>query len=460
MTSDKRLADVLSEFARTVATDFPIAGILDHLVRRTVDLLPIDAAGVTLIAPPAAPFELAASDDFALHFERLQNDIGEGPGLAAFESDGPIMMPDLRSDDRYPAFAEQALRDGLGAVFTFPLRDGDLGLGALDLYRRRPGPLDDAELAAAQTLADVATAYLLNAQARYDLRAAVEAERDSLMRLQALDLAKTEFVSSVIHEIRTPMTSISGYAEMLRDHSAGDLTEQQQHIVDVISRNCDRLGALADDLLTLSTFEPGAFIGDTGDVDLCALVAVVEGTLAGVLVGRDLTVTFEVPDAPVVVRGVAVQLERMLSNLVSNAVKFTHDGGWVRCVLRVLDDRAVLKVSDNGIGIPEGEQDELFTRFFRSSTAHKEAISGSGLGLTIVRSIVDSHHGAISVTSAHMEGSTFTVDLPVVVAARPPVRGRRGTGIDGVESGGPLSRTAGMRTQPEASLEPPLPTSA
>ena len=109
-------------------------------------------------------------------------------------------------------------------------------------------------------------------------------------------------------------------------------------------------------------------------------------------------------------------LESLVSDLVSNAVKFTEDGGWVRCVLDVDDGHARLVVSDNGLGIPEAEQRDLFTRFFRSTTAHEHAIQGSGLGLTIVDSIVKGHGGEIAVVSEHMVGSTFTVHLPLVAS--------------------------------------------
>ena len=167
---EQQLSDVLSEFARTMVTDFPIQGILDQLVQRIVDILPITAAGVTLIAPGSDPHYVAASDPSALRFEQLQTETGEGPCLEAYETGDAVSVPDLRADARFPTFATRALEAGLVAVFTFPLRDGDDRLGALDLYRDSPGPLDASAMAAAQTLADVTAAYLLNAQARADLR--------------------------------------------------------------------------------------------------------------------------------------------------------------------------------------------------------------------------------------------------------------------------------------------------
>jgi signal transduction histidine kinase len=408
--SDARLSDVLSEFARNMATDFPIQGILDHLVHRIVEVLPIDAAGVALISETTDPEFIAASDESAMRFERLQTELGEGPCLAAYETNSPISIPDLTQDDRFPGFTERALAEGLIAVFTFPLRHGDRGLGALDLYRLTAGALNEAEMAAAQTLADVATAYLLNARSRADLKAASAMEHEALEQLRLLDQTKTEFLATVIHELRTPMTSITGYTEMLQE---GDLDATQKKLLSAVTRNGDRLAALADDLLTLSSLEQTTLGHDHAPVDLAGLVGALVSAVQAQQGGRGPEVTFDAPPAPVVVPGDARHLERMVSNLVSNAIKFTGAGGWVRVSLRTVEGQACLEVSDNGIGIPEDEQVKLFTRFFRSSTAMANAIPGSGLGLTIVESIVKGHEGTLSVVSAHQRGTTFVVNLPL-----------------------------------------------
>jgi diguanylate cyclase (GGDEF)-like protein len=168
---DDKLSALLSEFARTLGTNFPIQRILDHLVERIVDVLPVTAVGVTLISEGMAPRYVAASDESVLRFEQLQIEIGQGPCLLAFESGEVVNVPDLTTDDRFPLFAPAALAAGLAAVFTFPLRHGQGRLGALDLYRDAPGELDPDDMSTAQTLADVAAAYLLNAQSRDEARA-------------------------------------------------------------------------------------------------------------------------------------------------------------------------------------------------------------------------------------------------------------------------------------------------
>ena len=113
VVDEETLSSVLSDFARTLITDFPIQGILDHLVQRIVDVLPVTGAGVTLISPGMAPHYVAASNPDALTFERLQTDLGEGPCLLAYETGDAVAIPDLRLDERFPSFAKAALEQGM-----------------------------------------------------------------------------------------------------------------------------------------------------------------------------------------------------------------------------------------------------------------------------------------------------------------------------------------------------------
>jgi diguanylate cyclase (GGDEF)-like protein len=178
---EEKLSSVLTDFAHTMATDFPIQAILNHLVKRIVEVLPVNSAGVTLISNGNAPRYVAASDENALRFEQLQTQIGQGPCVASFESGLAVAIPDLTCEDRFPRFASAATGAGLRAAFAFPLRHSAGRLGALDLYRMTAGSLDPQDLAAAQTLADVAAAYLVNAQGREDAQAMSEAFQHSAL---------------------------------------------------------------------------------------------------------------------------------------------------------------------------------------------------------------------------------------------------------------------------------------
>ncbi len=245
------------------------------------------------------------------------------------------------------------------------------------------------------------------------LIAALEKERLAVQRMREVDTAKNEFVSTVSHELRTPVTSIVGYTEILEDGSLVEPAEEQRPLLESIARNGRRLIMLCDDLLTLSGLDSGATRWERGAVDLATIVAGAEDAVRAHLIGRDLTLEVVVPEDPMPVVGDRVQLERALTNLLSNAIKFTEDGGRVDVTLQRRDGEAWLTVSDTGIGIPVEEQSGLFQRFFRSSTAQERAIQGTGLGLSIVNAVVAAHGGRIDVRSAHLEGTTFTIRLPL-----------------------------------------------
>lgn len=174
MKTEQRLSDLLSDFARTMVTNYPIQSILDDLVLRIVEVLPIDSAGVTLISPQYAPRHVAASDSSALRFIKIQEEMGSGPCLTAHNTGTAVAIPDLADDTRFPEFSQRGLEKGLGAVFSFPLRDHDSQIGALDLYRKTAGDLSGEDMLTSQTLADVAAVYILNAQARADLETSAE----------------------------------------------------------------------------------------------------------------------------------------------------------------------------------------------------------------------------------------------------------------------------------------------
>ena len=247
------------------------------------------------------------------------------------------------------------------------------------------------------------------------LMAALDKERMASDRLRQLDSAKNEFVSTVSHELRTPVTSIVGYTEMLADGSPVTPDPAQVPLLDTIARNGDRLITLCNDLLALAGLDTGGTVWDRAVVDLCELAGHTEESMRPLLRDRRLRVDFSVAEGPVPVLGDAVQLERVMLNLLSNAVKFTPDEGRVTARISSDGHDARLVVTDTGIGIPAEEQDALFQKFFRASTAQAMAIQGTGLGLSIVAGIVAAHGGRIHVESSAGLGSTFSVRLPLHV---------------------------------------------
>jgi signal transduction histidine kinase len=248
----------------------------------------------------------------------------------------------------------------------------------------------------------------------------VEAEREATRRdlaaqnerLRELDRLKDEFIALVSHELRTPLTSIRGYTELLLDGEAGELTDDQRQFLAVVERNSHRLLHLVGDLLFLAQIEAGKLALDVDALDLGAVASESVEAARPAAEEKDVTLTLATGPAPPLA-GDRARIGQLLDNLVSNAVKFTPSGGRVDVRVSSLRKRAVLEVRDSGIGIPAGERQFLFQRFFRTSTATEQAIQGTGLGLAISKAIVEAHGGQIEVESEEGVGTTFRVKLPL-----------------------------------------------
>lgn len=245
------------------------------------------------------------------------------------------------------------------------------------------------------------------------LEEALAHERLAVEYLKEVDQVKDALVSGVSHELRTPITSILGYLEMLEEGGFGPLEAAQARALGRVKGNSRRLLSLIDDLLVLSQIQDGQLTVDAGRLDLRDVVEQALAEAVPVVERAGLEFVVDVVDEPVVLIGDAERLTRVLVNLLGNAVKFTDVPGRVELSLRVEEQEALLAVSDTGIGIPEEEQAGLFERFFRASSARERAIQGSGLGLSIARTLIHSHGGSIEVDSKVGVGSTFRIRLPL-----------------------------------------------
>jgi PAS domain S-box-containing protein len=231
-------------------------------------------------------------------------------------------------------------------------------------------------------------------------------------RLVELDHMKDEFVALVSHELRTPLTSIVGYLELVLDGEAGPVTSTQERFLHTIDRNARALSTIVGDLLFLASLDAGKLKLHTAEVDLEQLLSDAVDGCCPLATSRGIAVTVEADQVPAV-QGDGTRLAQLADNLLTNAIKFTPDGGHVDVRAREDGRRAIIEISDSGIGIPADEIPRLFTRFYRASTATQQHISGTGLGLAVVKSIVDAHHGAIEVDSSPGVGTTMRVQLPV-----------------------------------------------
>ena len=228
-----------------------------------------------------------------------------------------------------------------------------------------------------------------------------------------IEQMRREFVANVSHELRTPLTNIRSYAETIME-SEGDMPLQlRSSFLGVIVSEADRMTRIVQDLLTLSKFDYGKM---EMNIARFPFAKAVQGVYEAVVLdaqnhGHQLTLTL--PDQLPEVDGDRERIEQVIMNIVSNAIKYTPDGGQIGITAGVEDKQVFVRISDNGIGIPQKDLPRLFERFYRVDKARSRASGGTGLGLSIAKEILNQHHGEIAIDSVYGEGTTVTITLPI-----------------------------------------------
>jgi len=253
--------------------------------------------------------------------------------------------------------------------------------------------------------------------AEEEIRRQAEKLATALAQLQELDRLKSEFMQNVSHELRTPLALIWGYAELLTDGALGELDPEQRGPIESIALHTRRLIDLVEDIVLILARKTRAPDQEPVALDKLARAAVRDFQL--IAEQAELTLTAEIePDLPPV-QGTPAYLRRMLDNLINNGIKFTPAGGtvvirlWLQEVTHQGDASIILQVADSGIGMAAEQQAHIFDRFYQIDGSAKRKYGGVGLGLALVKEIVEAHNGQVAVESREGKGSTFTITLPV-----------------------------------------------
>jgi two-component system NtrC family sensor kinase len=227
--------------------------------------------------------------------------------------------------------------------------------------------------------------------------------------LKELDRLKGDFVNTVSHDLRSPLTAILGYVELIE--RAGDVNEQQAQFIERVKVSVESTTDLIENLLNLGRLEVG-LVDDMREMQIKDLIDDSLEVFSSLGQEKELTIRFTAGDAISEVVGSRTQLRQVVDNLIGNAVKYTTRGGEIRVSLHEEDRQVIFQVADNGPGIPQSEHKNIFEKFYRARNVNEE-VEGTGLGLAIVQTVVDNHGGRIWVESKPRKGSIFTVVLPV-----------------------------------------------
>ncbi len=265
--------------------------------------------------------------------------------------------------------------------------------------------------------------------------------------LAQIDEMKSEFISIVSHELRTPLTAIKGFTDLILEGEVGEISDQQREFLEIVQSNSDRLVGLINDMLDISRIESGRISLNPENVDIPSAVETAVAALRPLIDDKGLQIQTELVEEPAEVVADRARLQQILTNLISNACKYTLAGGWITVRSEALDGQIAISVSDTGIGIPPEALPHIFSKFYRVDQPQTRDVGGTGLGLAITKSLVELHGGKIVIASRAGVGTTVRFTLPTSRtsdngAADPSMAGISGAGLVLIVSGDPDERDA------------------
>jgi signal transduction histidine kinase len=405
----------LGEVSRAVSSTLDVETVLNMIVSRASQLAGADGCSIYEYDEAADEFELRATHNYDPQFvEALRTTpLRKGEGLMgrAAEMREPIQIPDITQPGAYGSSVRDTLiQFGYRALLSVPLLREDQIIGSLSFNRKEPGEFSPQVIDVLKPFATQSALAIQNARLYREIA-------DKSAQLESASRHKSEFLANMSHELRTPLNAIIGFSEVLSEGMFGDINEKQAEYLKDILESGRHLLSLINDILDLSKVEAGRMELEPADFDLPnaidnALILVRERASR-----RGITLGSAVDDGVGTLHGDERKVKQVILNLLSNALKFTPEGGRIDVRAGLHDHVAEVSVSDTGIGIAPADQDAVFEAFRQVGAADKKA-EGTGLGLALSRKFIELHGGKIWVKSQVGIGSTFTFTLPVTIDQR------------------------------------------
>jgi len=385
-----RLEQII-EVSRVINSTLNLEPLLHNIIQIATDLTATEASSILLLDKKTGElhFEIATGvkgQEVKPIVVPLDNSIA---GWVVKEGE-PLLIPDVRKDPRHYHKVDDMTQFSTRSILGVPLRVKDKVIGVLEVLNK----IDDKEF----TQDDVETLTTLAAQA------AIAIENARLFQ-------QSDLLSEVVHELRTPLTSIRGYSKMLL-LAEGIAREKELEFAETIHREAIRLGQMINDFLDLARLESGRTYIAQEPVNMTEILSETLAILQPQAAERRVSIALQVPETLPTIIGDPVRLKQVMVNLVSNAVKYNHEGGRVDIEVKVGEDELNVAVKDTGRGIREEDLPHIFEKFYRVDDPEQQ-IKGTGLGLSITKHIVEVHGGTISVQSVKGQGSTFSFTLPL-----------------------------------------------
>ncbi len=378
----------LIEIARELASTLDLKALLNSIVQAAADLSDAEAASILL-------FDQVKNELFFQAATNLSEPQMSGWAIPVDSSIAgwivtnrqPIRIDDVMQDKRHFNLGK-ATDLSTNSLLGVPMITKDKVIGALEAINKRGGAFNEQDQEILVTLG---------------AQAAVAIENARLFQ-------QSDLIAEFVHELRTPLASLNTAAHLLNQPSISP--EKHQRVVNMIQQEAMRLSEMATLFLDLARLESGRTQIQFQPVLLGPMLQECSDLMYGQANERGLLFETRLPESLPIIQGDAAKLKRVILNLLSNAIKYNRPNGKISLQVRVASDEILIEVSDTGIGIPEASMQQLFTKFYRVPGSSEYA-QGTGLGLTIVKRIVEGHGGTIEVASEFQQGTTFTIHLPL-----------------------------------------------
>ena len=400
----------LGEVGQAVSSTLDLETVLSTIVARAAQLAGMDGGSIWEYDESREEFHLRATDRLpnklveALRAAPIRK--GEGAlGRLAMTSE-PVEIRDIADERTYQSRLRQVtIRSGFRSVLAVPLLRENHLLGALAVNRASTGEFAPEVIELLKTFATQSALAIQNARLFREIE-------DKSRQLEIASHHKSEFLANMSHELRTPLNAIIGFSEVLAERMFGEINEKQAEYIGDILQSGQHLLSLINDILDLSKIEAGRMELELSDFDLPSAIENALMLVRERAIRRGITLGHTVDDHLGMIHADERKVKQVLLNLLSNALKFTPEGGKIEVQAAVSDGVAEISVTDTGVGIAPEEQEAVFEEFRQVGTASKK-VEGTGLGLAISRKFIELHGGRIWVTSKVGSGSTFAFTLPL-----------------------------------------------
>jgi hypothetical protein len=433
-TRQRRESEVVAALAAEINRSLDLDHVLQQVAEAATALCGGDVTHIALSEPGSEALRLRLAVGSRLQTDReLRLGPGEGLGGLVLSTGRPLRTADARHDPRVDPDHRLAIDvEDVRSEMIVPIPGEDSIEGLIYVSRRRVAPFSEHDETICQRLADHAAIAIRNSRL-------FAAEREARAEAYSANRAKDHFLATLSHELRTPLNAIMGWLRMLRNPRLDDA--QKRHALDVIERNARLQAQLINDLLDVSRIIAGKLEMEKYAVDLAPVVQEAIEAVRGDVEAKSLTLEASLDPATGEVLGDPMRLQQVVANLLSNAVKFTPRHGRIELRLERAAVNARLTVADSGEGIEPAMLPHVFEPFQQADSTTTRSHQGLGLGLAIVRQLVEAHGGRVRVDSpGRGQGATFVVELPIVALRERRADGRavfeagRGTGarLDGL----------------------------